>query len=174
MCWFIIVSYRIFIAEFWILYLRCFFSLIADILHINCLILQKWYSVLLEQSHCRISHILIPYSAWLSGITPTQATALQYQPCSSMACAVWGNTLETEFCVPLSHFSCICTVIASKFWYFWEFPLGPEWQMLKCSASSVQPGCRLSGGAQGKLQVSNTSDTEQYKIKRFGPKHFFT
>lgn len=41
--------------------------MITDVLHINCLILQKIYSVLLKQSHARVFYIFIPYSAWLSG-----------------------------------------------------------------------------------------------------------
>lgn len=41
--------------------------MITDVLHINCLILQKVYSVLLEQSHSHVCYIFISYSAWLSG-----------------------------------------------------------------------------------------------------------
>lgn len=41
--------------------------MITDVLHINCLILQKTYSVLLKQSHSDVSYIFIPDSAWLNG-----------------------------------------------------------------------------------------------------------
>lgn len=67
---FIIVRYRIFIAEFWILYLRhFFFFLIEDILHINCLISQKLYSAVPMSSLLVMSLTFwcVPHWAWLSG-----------------------------------------------------------------------------------------------------------
>lgn len=63
---FIFVRYRGFIAEFWILHLRHFFFQIADILHINCLILQKLYSVVLVSSLMSLTLWYLS-CAWLSG-----------------------------------------------------------------------------------------------------------
>lgn len=131
-----------------------FFFLIEDILHINCLISQKLYSAVPVNSLLVMSLTFwcAPYWAWLSGwdnCNPGYSSAVP-------ALAVWGNTLQTEFWGPPPNFSCICTVGASKCWYFWEFPAGPECQRLECSASSVESACRLSDRAQAKLQLSNT------------------
>lgn len=101
----------------------------------------------------------------MSGKTATQAAALQYQPWSGMACAL----KETHLKQNLGSHPQISTV--SALWApqnsdISEFPPGPECQRLGCSASSVQPGCRLSDRAQGKLQVSNLKNKLKKKLVR--------
>lgn len=144
--------------------------MITDVLHINCLILQKIYSVLLKQPHSHVFYIFIPYSAWLSGCgwlsaqdncNPGCSAALPTALWWSTGCGAWGNTLETDIWVLPTDFSCICTVGAPKRWGFWELPLGPEMpEAARALPSPRNLALEVINAASGKACCKDAADLE--------------